>query len=217
MKAGDAAECLGQRPWDYAKGDWADRYEWQTYGAIAKRRDHIGAGLHRLAEDGSIGAASEDLSKFHVGIWAVNMPEWQIVNLACAAYSLVNVSLYDTLGPDAIEYCVGHAECRVVFASPNHIPALLKIKREGKGVEKLKVIVSLVECVSSLGMEWTCALVVPVRALSSSALQAELTPLSFDDIDSRRPGIGKGAALREWAAQTGVKLMDFTERASALS
>jgi len=216
MKAGDAAECLGQRPWDYAKGDWADRYEWQTYGAIAKRRDHIGAGLHRLAEDGSIGAASEDLSKFHVGIWAVNMPEWQIVNLACAAYSLVNVSLYDTLGPDAIEYCVGHAECRVVFASPNHIPALLKIKREGKGVEKLKVIVSLVECVSSPLRERTCALADSARALLSCRIDV-LTPASFDDIDSRRPGIGKGAALREWAAQTGVKLMDFTERASALS
>lgn len=37
------------------------------------------------------------------------------------------VSLYDTLGPNVVEFCVNHSEVRVVFAAPAHIPALLTL------------------------------------------------------------------------------------------
>jgi long-chain acyl-CoA synthetase len=54
--------------------------------------------------------------------------------------SLYTVSLYDTLGPDSIEYIINHAELPCVAASLNHITALLKLKPR---LPTLKVIVSL--------------------------------------------------------------------------
>lgn len=43
----------------------------------------------------------------------VNRPEWQLVNFAVSSYSLVLTSLYDTLGPGVVEYCINHAEVKV--------------------------------------------------------------------------------------------------------
>ena len=39
-----------------------------------------------------------------VGMWSSNREEWQVVDLACQAYGLVSVSLYDTLGSDVTKY-----------------------------------------------------------------------------------------------------------------
>lgn len=35
--------------------------------------------------------------------------EWVLVDAACHAYSMVSVPLYDTLGPDTVEYIANHA------------------------------------------------------------------------------------------------------------
>lgn len=77
-----------------------------------------------------------------VGLWTVNRPEWQIVNQAINAYSLVSVSLYQTLGPNVVEYCIGHANVQIVFCAPQHIPTLLGMS---KSTPMLKVIVCLDE------------------------------------------------------------------------
>jgi long-subunit acyl-CoA synthetase (AMP-forming) len=50
---------------------------------------------------------------WRLGLWSLNRPEWQIVSLAASAYSLVFVSLYETLGPNVVEYCINHAEVNV--------------------------------------------------------------------------------------------------------
>lgn len=65
------------------------------------------------------------------------------------AYSLALVSLYDTLGPNVVEYCINHSSTRVVFAQPNHIPALLKLV---KSCPTLKCVVS-VDSWDSLAMK----------------------------------------------------------------
>jgi long-chain acyl-CoA synthetase len=39
-----------------------------------------------------------------VGLWSQNREEWQVVDLACHAYGLVSVSLYETLGPDVAQF-----------------------------------------------------------------------------------------------------------------
>lgn len=52
---------------------------------------------------------------------------WQIVSQATAAYSLALVSLYDTLGPNVVEYCINHSDTRIIFAAPAHLPQLLKL------------------------------------------------------------------------------------------
>ncbi|SGY39261.1 BQ5605_C003g02185 [Microbotryum silenes-dioicae] len=67
--------------------------------------------------------------------------EWQWASQACSAYSLVTVSLYETLGPSVVEYCINHAEVRVVIAASDHIPALLQLGT--KACPGLKAIISM--------------------------------------------------------------------------
>ncbi len=44
---------------------------------------------------------------------------------AAHAYSMVSVPLYDTLGPDAVEYIANHAELAAVAVSAALLPTLL--------------------------------------------------------------------------------------------
>jgi len=137
LKVNFAGQCLGHRPWSTKENDYEKRYVWQTYSEVAQRRTHLGSGLVHLAET-RLGAP--EVTGWTVGIWAINRPEWQIVSLATTAYSLVLVSLYETLGPQAVEYCASHSECRVIFASPSHIPTLLSMSDK---LPLLKAIVSV--------------------------------------------------------------------------
>ena len=41
--------------------------------------------------------------------------------------------LYDTLGPDAVQYIIGHAEVTIVFASGLKLRALVKPLQQSKG------------------------------------------------------------------------------------
>ena len=54
--------------------------------------------------------------------------------------ALYTVSLYDTLGPTAVEYIIDHAQLPCIATSLPHIPTLLKLKSK---LPRLKVIISL--------------------------------------------------------------------------
>ena len=62
------------------------------------------------------------------------------VDLACMSQSLYTVSLYDTLGPSAIEYIINHASLACVATSLPHIATLLKLKSR---LPTLKIVISL--------------------------------------------------------------------------
>lgn len=47
------------------------------------------------------------------------------MDAACHAYSMFSVPLYDTLGPDAVEYICGHAQVAAVGCSMAVLPTLL--------------------------------------------------------------------------------------------
>ena len=50
--------------------------------------------------------------------------DWMLVDLACHAQSIVPVPLYDTLGPEAVEYIVKHAELSGIACSAKVFPTL---------------------------------------------------------------------------------------------
>eukprot|EP00462_Mataza_sp_D1_P025650 CAMPEP_0175138146 /NCGR_PEP_ID=MMETSP0087-20121206/10188_1 /TAXON_ID=136419 /ORGANISM="Unknown Unknown, Strain D1" /LENGTH=963 /DNA_ID=CAMNT_0016421019 /DNA_START=360 /DNA_END=3251 /DNA_ORIENTATION=+ len=102
--------CLGTRD--------GKKYVWQTYAEVQKKACDLGAGLSGL------GCASGDF----VGIMGKNCPDWVIAAEACNAYSLVTVPLYDTLGPDAVEYIVNQTGMRAVLCSQEHTQQLLALK-----------------------------------------------------------------------------------------
>lgn len=124
LKVSGKRPFLGRRV-NYKVGQPAEllpHYEWLSFEEVAKQRTEIGSGLFSLIGD-------EKLSN-RVGVYSVNRPEWVIADQAMQAYSLVNVALYDTLGPNSLEFIINHAEINVVFCSGDRIPNLLQISKK---------------------------------------------------------------------------------------
>lgn len=126
--------CLGYRPYDLVTKTFG-QYQWEDYQTIQRRRANFGAGLVQLHE--RVGVTE---SKYGVGLWCQNRPEWQITDLACMSQGLYTVSIYDTLGPDTTEYIINHASLTCVVTSLNHVTTLLKLKPR---LPSLKLIVVL--------------------------------------------------------------------------
>ena len=128
------APCLGHRPWNSSKNTFGP-YEWIDYETVQQRKNALGAGLIELHTREGISGAG-----YGVGLWCQNRPEWQLIDLAAMSQSLYTVSLYDTLGPQASEFIIGHAELSCVATSLPHVSILLKLKPR---LPSLKIIVIL--------------------------------------------------------------------------
>ncbi|KAG8423232.1 medium-chain fatty acid-CoA ligase faa2 [Metarhizium acridum] len=127
--------CMGTRQWNPATQTWGDKFEWMTYGEVAERRTNFGAGIVEVHK--RIGYTKD---KYGIGVWSQNRPEWQIADLGASSQSLYTVSLYETLGPDATEYIINHAELPSVVCSLPHISKLIKLAPR---IPSLKLIVSM--------------------------------------------------------------------------
>lgn len=118
---------LGQRVAD-AKGSLGG-YSWLTFSQVGEARTAIGSGLLHLGiKPGT-----------HVGIYSVNCVEWSITDHACHAYSMVPVPLYDTLGPDSVQYICTHANVEAVFCSHKVLDNLLASLADAKTVRLVVV------------------------------------------------------------------------------
>lgn len=127
--------CLGRRSVN-AAGQFGP-YVWETYREVNQHILNFGSGLMNLINHTLNDPRTRGIP---IGMWAVNRPEWFITDMACASQSLFTVALYDTLGPDAVEYVVNHSELEIVVCSGDHIADLLKIREK---LPKLRAIISL--------------------------------------------------------------------------
>ena len=108
--------------------------------------------------------------------------------------SLFSVSLYDTLGPQAVEYIAKHASLACIATSLPHIPALLRLK---PSLPLLKTIISLdpldageqpgcskLDLLSSLGQDLGVKIysMSQVEAIGESLGPVKLNPPSPDDL-----------------------------------
>lgn len=116
-------------------------YEWTTYGEAAEERTLLGSGLLQLVAEDGRGAK--------IGLLSANRPKWMLADLAIQAYSLVNVALYDTLGPHALEFIINHAEIAVVLCGGDRVGTLLAI---AKDCPSLRCIVSMDALDNATGM-----------------------------------------------------------------
>ncbi|KID60144.1 AMP-dependent synthetase/ligase, partial [Metarhizium hybridum] len=127
--------CMGVRKWFPETQSWDNKYSWVSYSNVAERRKNFGAGLVELHH-----RINHPQDKYGIGLWCQNRPEWQITDLACMSQGLFAVSIYETLGPDATEYIINHAELACVVCSLPHIPTLLRLAPR---LPRLKLIISL--------------------------------------------------------------------------
>ncbi len=120
--------CLGARVLlpDGERGE----YFWQNYETVQKRFLAFGSGLLNY------GMAKGD----HLGIYSINNAEWVIAEQACYTQGLIPISLYDTLGPEAVSFILEQAEVKVIVATKDKIPALLQA---AKTSSQLKLIIQM--------------------------------------------------------------------------
>ncbi|XAR59509.1 Long-chain-fatty-acid--CoA ligase [Bertholletia excelsa] len=115
----------------------AGPYVWLTYGKVYDTVLQIGSAVR------SRGVNPGD----RCGIYGSNCPEWIISMEACNSQSITYVPLYDTLGPNAVEFIINHAEVSIAFVQESKIPAVLECLP--RCTSYLKTIVSFGE-ISSL-------------------------------------------------------------------
>ncbi|XP_057869570.1 long chain acyl-CoA synthetase 4 [Cryptomeria japonica] len=118
---------LGQRETINGK---AGQYKWLTYQEVYNMVLKIGSALRSCGiEHGG-----------RCGIYGVNCPEWIVSMEACNAHGIYCVPLYDTLGADAVEFIIHHAEVSIAIVQEAKIPVILKSLPAC--VDRLKTLVS---------------------------------------------------------------------------
>ena len=92
-------------------------YTWLTYGEVASARNALGSGLLAL------GVGPKD----RVGLYSQHSVDWMIMDASIHAYGMTAVPLYDTLGPDTVEYISNHAELTVIACSITMVEKLFPV------------------------------------------------------------------------------------------
>ena len=98
-------------------------YTWMTYQQSSEARNALGSGMVALLGDVFTGRQEQ----VRVGIYAHNSVGWMLSDLAIHAYGMTCVPLYDTLGRDAVEYIVQHAELSAVCCSVQTLDKLVSV------------------------------------------------------------------------------------------
>lgn len=130
---------FGYRAVNRVTGELENSFTWMDHREVDRHRKLVGSGLLALEKQGIVNTGGKK-SGWTVANWMANRPEWQFVHFSVASYDLRLTSLYDTLGPNVVEYCVNHAEVKVVFTSAGHLPDLIKLADK---CPEMKVIVSV--------------------------------------------------------------------------
>lgn len=174
------ARCLGYRPYNGVCKTFGS-YSWYTYGEVLQKSTNFGKGLVELLEANGLGGRQKP-----IGLWCANRPEWQFVDLGSMSQSLYSISLYETLGPQATEYIINHAEMSVVCASLEHIPTLMLVAPR---CPSLKLIISLDPLTDGIETPGTSR----KELLSSLAAEKGLQIHDFRDVE--RAGAASSRAL----------------------
>ncbi|KAH9656446.1 AMP-binding enzyme family protein expressed [Citrus sinensis] len=90
-------------------------YVWLTYQEVYDAAIRFGSAMR------SRGVNPGD----RCGIYGSNCPEWIIAMEACNSQAITYVPLYDTLGANAVEFIINHAEVSIAFVQENKIPSSL--------------------------------------------------------------------------------------------
>jgi long-chain acyl-CoA synthetase len=68
-----------------------------------------------------------------------------VADLGAGGYSVANVALYDTLGPETTEFIINHSELPVIVASIDKIDILLNLSSKCPNLKVIIVIESLLK------------------------------------------------------------------------
>ncbi|XP_050231555.1 probable CoA ligase CCL6 [Mercurialis annua] len=93
----------------------AGPYVWQTYKEVYETAIKLGSAMR------SRGLNPQD----RCGIYGTNCPQWITAMEACNSQAITYVPLYDTLGPNAVEYIINHAEVSLAFVQETKLSSVI--------------------------------------------------------------------------------------------
>ncbi|CAN0927711.1 Probable CoA ligase CCL6 [Linum grandiflorum] len=93
----------------------AGAYTWLTYKQVHDSALKIGSAMRTK------GISPGD----RCGIYGSNSPQWITSMAACTSQAVTYVPLYDTLGANAVEFIINHAEVSIAFVQENKLPSVL--------------------------------------------------------------------------------------------
>lgn len=97
-------------------------YEWWTYADLLSKSEALGRAF----------AASGLEKGDRIGVYAKNCPQWTLVQYAGMRQGMVIVPIYDTLGPNIVEYVCNHAGVKLICVSAENYPKLASVRDAGK-------------------------------------------------------------------------------------
>ncbi|KGN61759.1 long chain acyl-CoA synthetase 2 [Cucumis sativus] len=119
----------------------AGSYVWLTYQEAYDAAIRMGSAIRKR------GVNSGD----RCGIYGSNCPEWIISMEACNSQAITYVPLYDTLGANAVEFIINHAEVSIAFVQENKLASIFSCLPRCSN--QLKTIVSFTNVSSVLKKE----------------------------------------------------------------
>uniref|UniRef100_A0A0K0EST5 long-chain-fatty-acid--CoA ligase n=1 Tax=Strongyloides stercoralis TaxID=6248 RepID=A0A0K0EST5_STRER len=100
-------------------------YEWMSFGEVDEKITNLANALALL-----------DLPpKTHVVIFAETRAEWMITAQACFRSGYPVITVYATLGEEAVTYAIKESEGRVLFTTSAHLDLIKRIVRDIDSVE----------------------------------------------------------------------------------
>jgi len=92
-------------------------FDWMTYNDVKTMSHNLGAGLTTLG----------NAANSNIGIFATNRAHWIVAQQGIYAQNMRVVSLYATLGDNAVEYITNHAELSTIVTSGANLKSLLNV------------------------------------------------------------------------------------------
>lgn len=117
--------CLGYRA--ISTTGLATPFVYSSYTECLARVDAFAAGLDHLG----LLSPNEDNLKV-LGLYSRNCMEWVLAEHACFAVHGVTAPLYDTLGPDTVQFVLTQTSAKSVLATRRELGRLCQAKQSGK-------------------------------------------------------------------------------------
>lgn len=179
--------CFGRRAVKDGKPDGG--FVFKTNAQAKFEAESFGSGLLNLSLCPEV-AEYRDYRLNMIGILSKNTMEYLINELACCFYGITIVPIYDTLGEEAVVFCMNETKLAACIVHPDRFEFLFKLKKAGK-LPFLKTIV----------VSDAAALKPEQRALKAEDLRV----LDFAEVQEA----GR-ANVREWAKVTPESIWAFS-------
>jgi long-chain acyl-CoA synthetase len=106
-------------------------FKWRTYNQVFELVKQLGSGINELDLAPKI-KEFEDMELRFIACCAKNREEILMLDFACSIFGMTLVPIYDTLGPESVNFVFTQTNLTTVFCSSAFVDNLVKDQKEGK-------------------------------------------------------------------------------------